>query len=127
MEYMRLKLSLPPSVNWLYAGKVRRYKADKYKEWIVTAKRELLTQTKYKIHDTEWLEVRYAYYMPIYNKNWTKKKIDVFNYEKALSDFLADNIQGFKDEHIKQGYVEKHDSEDRYVIIFVKELDAIKS
>ena len=123
MDYIKLKLTLPPSVNWLYAGMTRRYKAPKYKEWINIAQRELLTQDKGKITGSEWLEVRYIYHMPIFNKNGTKKKIDVFNYEKALSDLLEKEIEWFQDEHIKKWYVEKIHSDERYVIITIRELN----
>ena len=123
MNYTKLELPLPPSVNGLYAGKTRRFKSNKYKDWIQEAYIKLKQQETYKIEGWEWLEVRYGFYMPIYNKNWTKKKIDTFNYEKALSDFLADNIEWFKDEHIKKWTVEKFESEENKVIIFVKEIN----
>lgn len=123
MSYIRLKLPLPPSVNWLYAGKVRRYKSDKYKTWLQLAKIELNKQETYKIEGWEWLEVKYGFYTPIYNKDGSKKIKDTFNFEKALSDFLADNIEWFQDHHIKKWEVEKFHSEEEYVLIFIKEID----
>ena len=121
MEYIRLKLTLPPTLNGLFAGYRVRHKSNIYKEWLKLAHSELLQQERYTITGDEWLEVNYAFYMPIYNKNGTKKRVDVFNFEKALSDFLADNISWFKDEHIKKWFIEKHDSKEKYVIIFIKE------
>lgn len=122
MEYIILQLPLPPSVNWLYAGYRVRHKSNEYKKWIEEAERELRRQTKYTIHGDEWLEVSYAYYMPIYNKNGSKKKVDVFNYEKSLSDFLEAHIEWFEDKKILKGNVEKIDSKERYVKIFIKEI-----
>lgn len=122
MNYIKLVLPLPPSVNGLYAGKVRRYKSDKYKTWTELAKIELNKQETYKIEGCEWLEVKLWLYTPIYNKDGSKKKKDLDNYFKALFDFLWDNIEWFKDEHIKKLESEKFDSKEEFVNIFIREI-----
>jgi Holliday junction resolvase RusA-like endonuclease len=119
---IKLKLPLPPSVNWLYAGKVRRYKSNEYTKWIELAKIEMMKQPTYTIHWDSWLEVEYIFHMPIYNKDTSIKKVDCFNYEKALSDFLEDNIVWFEDKKIKYWIVGKNHSNERYVSITIKEL-----
>jgi len=49
MNYIKLELPLPPSVNGLYAGKTRRFKSNKYKDWIQEAYIKLKQQETYKI------------------------------------------------------------------------------
>ena len=127
MDYIKLTLPLPPSVNGLYAGKVRRYKSSKYKDWIQRAYIELKQQETYTIYGSEWLEVKLWLYTPIYNKDGSKKKKDVDNYMKALFDFLWDNIEGFDDKNIKKLEAEKHQSTEDYILVFIKEINVEQS
>jgi len=123
-EYIRITLTVPPSVNILYNNaKKWRTKTDEYKWWEKLALYEYSKQgMNYKIKWNNWLLVSYTYFMKIINDNWTKKKIDVFNFEKWLSDCLTKLIPGFKDEHIKKWFVEKIDSDRNEVEILIKEI-----
>ena len=105
-------LPLPPSVNGLFAGMKRRFKSKKYKEWTALAEEQCQEElSKYEINPDEWLYARYTFMMPLKCKNGNVKKRDVANYEKATSDFLADNIDGFDDMMIRKMSMEKVDSE----------------
>lgn len=122
-ESIKITLPIPPSLNWLYTWIKRRRKSDEYKDWISSV--DVLfskMDTKYTIHWNNWLEVEYEYFFSIYNKDWSIKKKDVFNYEKALSDVLTKHIKGFEDEKIKRWFVEKHDSEENTVNITIREI-----
>lgn len=119
---MHLTFTIPPTLNKLFAGYPKRHKSDEYKQWLELASYELLQQERYKITGNEWLEVNLTYFMPIYNKNWTKKKKDLDNYFKAIMDFLWDKIEWFKDENIKVIKAEKKDSELWIVKLYIREL-----
>lgn len=119
---MNLEFTIPPTLNKLFKWKQRRSKSDDYKNWLELAQVELLKQETYKITGDEWLEVNLTYFMPLYNLNGSKKKKDLDNYMKALFDFLWDNIEWFKDEHIKVIKAEKKDSELNKVKIYVREI-----
>ena len=121
-DCINLILPMPISVNEAYAGYKVRHKSKKYKNWVDLAKIELQKQTQYTIKWNEWLQVYYEYHTPLFYKNWKKKIIDVFNYEKILSDFLADNIEWFQDHLIKKGVVSKIDSDKNIVIIQIQEI-----
>ena len=115
---------MPPTTNHLFGTcfrTKRRYKTQEYKDWVRVAEKELLAQKRLKISGDEWLEADYKFYFPIYNKDGSKKKKDTFNYEKALSDFLSDNITGFEDKKILDGRVRKIHSERNEVEIVVRE------
>ena len=124
-ENIELILPIPPSVNGLYMN-VKwkwRVKTAPYKDFEEHVGILIAWMDKtYKITWNKWLLVEYNYYMPIYYKNWNKKKIDVFNYEKALSDVIEKNIEWFKDQNIKRWIVEKHDSDRNEVEIIIKEI-----
>ena len=119
---MKLTLTIPPSLNECYAGYRVRHKSKKYKEWLEIAEIELLKQERYKIHGTEWLEATIIYFLPLYYKNWNKKKQDLDNLLKPLFDLLWDNIPWFKDEHIKKIITSKIDSDRKEVEITIKEI-----
>lgn len=121
-ENISLTLPVPISVNQAYAGYKVRHKSDEYIIWEREAYKSYLTQTQYTVSGDEWLEAKYTYYMPIFYKNGNKKVIDVFNYEKLLSDFLAKVIPGFKDHLIKKAHVEKIESDRFEVEIIIKEI-----
>ena len=120
-ETIKLKLTIPPSLNKLFAWYRVRHKSDDYKDWIRKAVYELSEQKQYSITGDNWLIVNYIYYTPLYFKNGKIKKIDVFNYEKALSDLLEKSIPGFQDEKIRIGRVEKINSTANIVEIEIKE------
>lgn len=122
---INLILPLPISVNQAYSWFTRRHKSNEYKEWEFRAYQKFLEQKKlksYEIKWDEWLFVVYKYYMPLFFKNGNKKKQDLFNLEKALSDFLWKHIPWFQDQHIRCWYVEKIDSDRWEVEIIIKEI-----
>jgi Holliday junction resolvase RusA-like endonuclease len=119
---IKLTLPLPPSVNQLYAGYPRRYKSEGYKEWLETASLVRTQDKRYFIKGDEWLAVEYRFFIPLYCKNANKRVVDVFNYEKALSDFLSKDIEGFADHKIRTGIVEKVDSSRYEVEVTITEL-----
>ena len=119
---MHLEFTIPPTLNKLFAGYTKRHKSKEYENWLKKANIELLKQERYTITGDEWLEINLTYFMPIYNKDWTKKTKDLDNYFKALMDFLWDNIEWFKDKNIKVIKAEKKDSELWIVKIFIKEI-----
>ena len=122
MEQIKLTFTIPISVNQAYAGMTRRYKSKQYKEWEKIFKHEYNNQTKYWITDDDWLQAEYNYYMPIYNKNGTKKVKDVANYEKILTDALCKVIEGLEDHKIKSIKLEKHDSDRNEVEVLIKKV-----
>ena len=115
---------MPISINTAYSGKVKRYKSDEYKDWVAKAHITYLNSGyDYKITWDSWLFVEYDYYFPIYNKNWTKKVKDVWNYEKVLSDFLCSEIEWLEDHKFKTIILRKHDSKANQVDITIKEIE----
>lgn len=124
MNEIRLTLPCPPSVNAAYGNCSHgRYKTPKYKEWENIALLKLIAQERKRITGDEWLEVEYKFYFPIYNKDGSKKKKDLENYFKCLSDFLGKNITGFEDHKIKR-YItpEKFDSTRNEVDVVIREI-----
>lgn len=74
-------LPFPPTVNGLYNGKVRRFKSNKYKDWIESATKKILKQD-YAFFTKE-CEVVMSFVKP------DNRKRDVANLEKAVGDFLV--------------------------------------
>lgn len=125
-EKIQLTFPIPPSVNHLFPTNRngKRYKHPDYVAWIDACEESMLNQPKYRIEGDKWLRVSYTYYFPLRNKGNGKKKIkDVFNYEKALSDFLSDHLEGFEDHKILVGVVKKIDSERNEVHVLITEID----
>jgi len=120
-EHIELILPMPISVNKAYTGTTRRSKSDEYKNWVAFAEIEMIKQTRYTIKWDSWLFVEYEFHFPLYTREWKKRIKDVFNFEKVLSDFLADNITWFADHKIKTGLVKKVDDKKEYVIARIKE------
>lgn len=122
---INLELPIPPSVNVAFATNFktgRRFKSKKYGEWERDAKIILDSHNaKYSIVGDEWLSVTYTFFMPIMCKNGNKKIKDVANYEKALTDFLCANIEGFQDHKITRMYLQKVDSPVERVVIEIQE------
>lgn len=122
----KIKLLIPfmsISVNWAYGWRVRRFKTNTYKEFenkMFKFFNELWE--RFEIIGNEWLEVRYIFYFPIYNKDWSIKKKDLENYLKTLNDSLSHHIQGFKDENIKHITLSKIDSKEEKIEIEILEL-----
>ena len=121
MDHICVKLPLPVSVNKAYAGNWKRFKSREYLDWIEHANLIMNRYPRYSIEWDEWLRVEYDYEMPFFYKNWNKKIQDIFNYEKALSDFLSKRIPWFKDHKIIDGRVRKIDSNINYVTIRIYE------
>ena len=123
-KFTAITLPLPPSVNGLYAGKVRRFKSKKYEEWIARALDAF--GTKYdntEINPEVWLKAKYTFYMPLWYKNGNIKRRDVANYEKAASDFIGDHLTGFEDMMIKDIRLIKIDSTRNEVECIITEMD----
>ena len=80
-----LLLPFPPSVNGLYAGQTRRYKSRKYREWSEAAGYAINIQRAADVIKGE-VKVIYEYGRPA-----DKRRRDVTNYEKAVSDALVEN------------------------------------
>lgn len=77
-------LPIPPSVNALYPGKVRRYKSDAYKAWLKEAWAALLPEKSKITKVTAPCSVTYR--LGFFSD---KRRRDLCNREKALSDFLV--------------------------------------
>lgn len=78
-------LPFPPSVNSLYAGKMRRYKSLAYMAWVVEAghalnKQKPLPRFTGPVRETIRLGPPAAYRIR-----------DAFNFEKALNDLLVEH------------------------------------
>jgi crossover junction endodeoxyribonuclease RusA len=74
-------LPVPPSVNALYPTNFktnRRFKSQKYKEWEVEAAKSV---TERPLIDTS-IVAKYSYTFK------DKRRRDIANFEKAISDFL---------------------------------------
>lgn len=81
-----LTLPFPPSVNSLYDGGKntnRRFISDRYKRWQDDAYYALLGQRNRNHRHKEPVQITYSFTRP------DKRARDVFNYEKAVSDFLV--------------------------------------
>lgn len=114
---------IPVTLNEAYAWYEVRHKSNKYKEFENKLEKYFLELwEKFEITWNEWLQLNYTLYMPLFYKNWNKKKQDIWNYEKALSDCLAHHIIGFKDENIKILVARKVDSEKLETEIEILEL-----
>ena len=111
------------SVNEAFAWYPNRHKSDKYKEFENKMEKYFLElPDKPEIEWDNWLSVQYRFYFKIYNKNWSKKIKDTFNYEKALTDCLSKHIKWFEDHKIKWWSCWKYDSEKEYIEVEIKEL-----
>jgi Holliday junction resolvase RusA-like endonuclease len=88
-----LTLPLPPSVNGLWAnGKSRRFRTQRYEDWINEAGLELMRQRPPKIKGP--VSLTYVFAEPN-----GKRKMDLGNREKAATDLLVSHriIEG--DDH----------------------------
>ncbi len=81
-----LHLPFPPTVNGLYSTNFktkRRFKSEAYERWEQDAYYALLGE-RHRLHrHKEQVQVTYTFTPP------DKRHRDVFNYEKAVSDFLV--------------------------------------
>jgi crossover junction endodeoxyribonuclease RusA len=85
-----LYLPYPPSVNGLYSGKARRFKSPKYKEWLKLAGLQNKREGEIVLPP---YAVTYTFKRP------DKRKRDVANLEKAVSDFLV-SCKFIEDDHL---------------------------
>lgn len=98
-----LALPFPPSVNGLYDGgknTSRRFISDRYKAWQDDAYYALLGQRHRSHRHKEPVQVVYTFSPP------DKRRRDVFNYEKAVSDFLVKHRIIEDDSLIERGVVQ---------------------
>lgn len=88
-----LSLPFPPSVNAMFAdGRTRRVKSQKYADWILEAGYALNRQRPAPIRG----KVNLAY---VVQEGFDKRRRDVGNYEKAVTDLL-----------VKHGVIEADDN-----------------
>jgi hypothetical protein len=100
---IKFYLPFPPSVNGLYAGKVRRYKSKKYQAWIIKANKALDKQII-----PSMLERCHA----VYYLNHPDNRIrDAENYCKAVTDLIVDReiLQGDDRRYLKSTKAEWND------------------
>jgi len=121
-DSIRIRLPLPISINCAYSWYYKRHKSEKYQEWITEAELSLMTQKSFTIRGDKWLLAEYDFNFPLFTKKWKKRIIDVWNYEKVLSDFLVKQIPWFEDHKIKTLILRKHDNNDKFVDITIREL-----
>lgn len=98
-----LHLPFPPSVNSLYDGGKntnRRFISDRYKRWQQDAGMAILGQRHRNHRHKEPVQVVYTLSPP------DKRKRDVFNYEKAISDLLVKHQIIADDTLIERGVVQ---------------------
>ena len=119
-EYIILELTTPPTLSQCFVGYPNKHKSDKYKNWEKI--NQYANEKWYKLTWDEWLEITLNYLIPIYYKNWKKKKIDLDNFFKATLDHLSKIITWFKDENIKKINAKKTDSKANIVKILIKEI-----
>jgi len=121
-KYINLILPMPISINKAYCNsKKGRTKSDEYEGWEKLAFVELKKQETYTIKWDEWLFVEYEFNFSLYTEDWEKIIKDVANYEKVLSDFLANYIVWFKDHKIKTILLKKVDNRSSFVKVKIKE------
>lgn len=82
--YVCLMCPYPPSVNGLFAGKARRRKSAPYLAWIEQAGKELLTQCPLPTFSG-------PYGLILSFGRPDKRKRDLGNLEKAVSDLLVEH------------------------------------
>jgi Holliday junction resolvase RusA-like endonuclease len=98
-----LHLPFPPSVNSLYDGgqhTKRRFISDHYKAWLREAGLVLLTQPARLNRHVGPVEVLYTFSPP------DKRRRDLFNLEKSVSDLLVKQGVIADDSLIHRGTVE---------------------
>jgi len=98
-------LPLPPTLNSLYPGTIRRHKSKQYEAWIKEAGSMLNAQHAPSIKGM--VQVTYTFGKPR-NKDGKPSKVamDVFNREKAVSDLLVAHKIIDDDSCIMRGIVE---------------------
>lgn len=110
-----LQFSEPPSANAMYAGYgKRRYKSQKYKDWIKKAEFELLSQEFYII------EGHYSLTLRVRRRRTKsgaihKGKKDNHNYIKAVPDLL-----------VKCGVIQDDCLQERTIIEWADDIDGIE-
>jgi crossover junction endodeoxyribonuclease RusA len=98
-----LHLPFPPSVNGLYSGGMntkRRFTSDKYRAWQDMAYIALLQQPARMDRHTGPVQVIYLFSQP------DKRRRDLANLEKAVSDLLVKHLIIEDDSHIKRLHIE---------------------
>jgi crossover junction endodeoxyribonuclease RusA len=98
-----LALPFPPSVNGLYDGgrnSKRRFTSDSYRAWQADAYEALLGQPARSSRYSQPVQVTYTFGRP------DKRRRDVFNLEKAVSDFLVKHGILTDDTLIERGTVQ---------------------
>ena len=109
-----LTLPFPPSVNSLYDGgknSNRRFISDQYKRWQEDAGMHLLGERDRRHRHIGPVEVTYTFARP------DKRHRDVFNYEKAVSDFLVKHSILADDKLIQRGTVQWSISQHPVIVV----------
>ena len=98
-----LVLPFPPSVNSLYDGgkrAARRFTSDSYRAWQADAYEALLKQPDHSSRHALPVQGTYTFSRP------DNRRRDVFNLEKAVSDFLVKHGILADDTLIERGTVQ---------------------
>lgn len=116
-------LNMPPSMNWLFAWKARRYKSEDY-QWFCNYVFAEFVNCKDKpvITWDNWLEIEYTFYFSLYTLKWEKRIKDTGNFEKALTDCLVKEIKWFEDHKIYNIILKKRDSKQNTVNFKIREV-----
>ena len=117
--YACIMLPYPPTVNTMFPGRARRHKSAQYTVWIAEAEQALQHQKPLPRFEGP-IEVRYSYGRP------DKRQRDVFNLEKATSDFLKHAGIILDDSLIERGTVQ-WDSEVVGCRVEIIALDTVKA
>ena len=120
-----MSVSVNNAFRWWGEWK-RRYKTKDYSdfEWRVFSFFRDNHKSIWNIEWDNWLKVSYKYYFNIYNKDWSKKIKDTWNYEKTLTDRLSGHIKWFEDHKIKVLVQEKEQSEDEFIEVEIEEIES---
>lgn len=101
-----LFLPFPPSVNGLYATDwktKRRFKSEAYALWLIDAKKALDGQPKPEKPIGGEVTVEYWFTFP------DKRKRDLMNYEKAVTDLLVEQGYLIDDSQIRGARLDRGD------------------
>jgi len=124
-QEIRLTLPMPPTLNSCFSTNFqtkRRFKSEKYRDWIALCDVLMLKLPKYTIKGSKWLRIEITAFTPIYNKDGTKKKWDIDNRIKATLDYLDTVIEGIDDRAYKEIVAIKEESDRKEVEIVIREL-----
>ena len=112
MDSVSIALPFPPSINDAYAGKAKRYKSARYKDWIYEADFMLAQQKPLPHFDCE-VKVTIDLGRP------DNRRRDVANYEKLITDKLV-NAGVLKDDCLIIENTQRWDADTVGVVVTVE-------